>query len=93
MHLAHYLGLLHRAQSNLAAAFREVAEAHADEPDVVHLCQRLAAQCDEHAERLAPFAERYGEEAPDEPDRLHSRAFEGTRDGRLGCCATCTTCT
>ena len=26
MHLAHYLGLLHRAQTNLADAFRQVAE-------------------------------------------------------------------
>lgn len=26
MHLAHYLGLLHRAQVGLAGAFREVAE-------------------------------------------------------------------
>ena len=26
------------------------------------MCDRLAAQCDAHAERLAPFADRYGEE-------------------------------
>jgi hypothetical protein len=84
MQLAHYLGLLHRAQVTLGDAFREVAEAHAEEPDVFHQCRRLAAQCDSHAEALAPFAERYGEEESDEPDRLHSTLFQGAREGPLG---------
>jgi hypothetical protein len=82
--LAHYLGLLHRAQVNLAAAFREVGEAHADEADVFVLCGKLAKECDDHAERLEPFADRYGEDAPAEPDRLHSQLFSGTRSGGLG---------
>jgi len=84
VHLAHYLGLLHRAQLNLADAFREVAGAHADEADVAHLCRKLAAECDDHATRLEPFAARYGEDAPDEPDRLHSELFRGPRSGGLG---------
>jgi hypothetical protein len=84
VHLAHYLGLLHKAQVELAAAFREVREAHADETDVYHLCGRLALQSDAHAELLEPFVRRYGEEAPDEPERLHSELFKGARDGGLG---------
>jgi hypothetical protein len=84
MHLAHYLGLLHRAQTNLADAFRQVADAHSDEPDVHHLCRRLAQQCDRHAEQLGAFAHRYAEEAADEPDRLHSELFRGTRTGGIG---------
>jgi hypothetical protein len=84
MHLAHYLGLLHRAEENLASAFREVGDRHADEVDVFHLCQKLAKECDTHAERLGPFAERYGEDAPAEPERLHSELFGGTRSGGLG---------
>jgi hypothetical protein len=84
MQLAHYLGLLHKAELELAAAFREVRDAHADETDVFHLCGRLAEQCDEHAARLEPFAGRYGEDAPDEPERLHSELFKGTREGGLG---------
>jgi hypothetical protein len=84
MHLAHYLGLLHRAELNLAAAFREVAAAHDGEVDVVHLAGRLATDCGRHAERLRPFAERYGEDAPAEPDRLHSAIFGGSRSGGLG---------
>jgi len=83
-HVAHYLGLLHRAQVNLAAAFREVAEGHRDEADVFHICQTLARECDRHAEELGPFVERYGEEAPDEPDRLHAEIFHGARSGGLG---------
>jgi hypothetical protein len=84
VNLAHYLGLLHRAEENLAAALREVGAAHTDEPDVLLDCERLAAQSDGHAELLAPFAARYGEEADDEPDRLHAEIFRGTRTGGLG---------
>ena len=84
MHLAHYLGLLHRAQIDLAAAYREVAEGHRDEVDVFHLCSRLARQCDAHVERLRPLVDRYGEDAPEEPDRLHSEIFRGSRQGGLG---------
>jgi hypothetical protein len=84
MFVAHYLGLLHRSQTNLAEAFRQVADAHGDEPDVRTLCTRLAKQCDTHAEKLAPFAKRYREDAPDEPDRLHSDLFQHTRTGGLG---------
>jgi hypothetical protein len=84
MHLAHYLGMAHRSEQELAKAFREVAAAHGDEPDVYSLCQKLAAQCDQHARKLAPFAARYGEEAPTEPERLHQDLFGGTRSGELG---------
>ena len=84
MHLAHYIGLLHKAQVDLAAAFREVGEAHPHEIDVLHICRKLAAESEGHAERLEPFADRYGEDAPDEPDRLHADLFQGTRSGGLG---------
>jgi hypothetical protein len=83
MQLAHYLGLLHASEGELAEAYREVRDAHADEVDVYHLCGLLAEQCDEHAERLAPFVERYGEEVVDEPDRLHGELFRGPREGGL----------
>jgi hypothetical protein len=84
MHLAHYLGLLHRSQTTLGDAFGQVADAHRDEPDVFHTCQRLAGQCAEHARRLEPFVRRYAEDAPDEPERLHSELFRGTRTGGIG---------
>jgi hypothetical protein len=84
VHLAHYLGLLHRAQLTLADAFRQVADAHRDEPDIEHLCRQQAERCDDHATRLGPFARRYAEEASDEPERLHSELFRGTRTGGIG---------
>jgi hypothetical protein len=84
MQLAHYLGLLHKAQADLGAAFREVGSAHAEEVDVFHTCRKLAQECERHAERLAPFARRYGEEADDAPDRLHAELFAGSRSGGLG---------
>jgi hypothetical protein len=84
VYLAHYLGLLHRSQLDLAKAFRQVATDHRDEPDVFHECHLLAGQCEDHAERLKPFVERYGEDAPEEPDRLHAELFSGTRRGPLG---------
>ena len=84
MQLDHQIGLLHRTQVNLAAALRDVAEAHADEVDVFHTAQRLAGECDAHAARLEPFAERYLEATDDEPDRLHAELFSGSRGGPLG---------
>ena len=84
MHVAHYLGLLHKAEEHLAAAYREIAEAHAEEQDVFHLCRLLARECDEHAGALWAFVDRYGEGAPVEPDRLHSELFHGPREGGLG---------
>jgi hypothetical protein len=45
VHLANYLGLLHRAQINLADAFRQVADAHQDEPDIYgDICWTLVGQ-------------------------------------------------
>ena len=84
MHLAHYLGLLHRAQTTLADAFRQVGDAHGDEPDVAVQYAQQAERCDRHAGLLQPFAERYAEDAPAEPERLHSELFRGTRTGGLG---------
>ena len=83
-HVAHYLGLLHKAQTDLAAAYREIADGHAAEVDVFHICSQLARECDRHAEDLKPFVDRYGEDAPEEPDRLHSEIFQGSRSGGLG---------
>jgi hypothetical protein len=82
--LAHYLGLLHRSQLELARAFREVAAGHGEEADIVQACTRNARRCDDHARRLEPFARRYGEDAPAEPARLHADLFAGAREGPVG---------
>jgi hypothetical protein len=82
--LGHYLGLVHRSELMLAKSFREVAQAHGDEPDIQVLCEKLARQCDQHVAKLAPFVDRYGEEAPEEPERLHNDLFGGTRGSAMG---------
>ena len=84
MHLANYLGLLHQSELELAKAFLEVARTHGHEPDVQVLCLRFAEQGTRHADALAPFVDRYGEDKPEEPERLHSDLFRGTRSGGLG---------
>ncbi|HEV7722630.1 MAG TPA: hypothetical protein VGO60_15165 [Iamia sp.] len=84
VHLAHQLGMLDRFERDLADGFRQVADTHGDEPDVAQTCSRLARQCDAHVDRLGPFVDRYGEDAPAEPDRLHHDLFQGTRTGGFG---------
>jgi hypothetical protein len=82
--LAHYLGLMHAAEQALAEAFAAVADAHGDEPDVVGTCLILREQCLAHADGLRPFADRYGEDEEQEPERLHSDLFQEPRSGKLG---------
>jgi hypothetical protein len=84
MHLANYLGLLHESELDLANGFRTVAEGHPEEHDIYHLCHTLAKQCESHAEQLKPFVDRYGEEAPEEPERLYHEFFDEIRSGSLG---------
>jgi hypothetical protein len=84
VHLASYLELLHLAELKLAKAYLEVARAHGDEPDVALLCRRFADQSTAHADALAPHLERYGEEKPEAPERLHGELFGGARSGGLG---------
>jgi hypothetical protein len=84
MHLSTYVGLLHSSEQALADSYRQVAEGHAAEVDVFHMCQTLAAMCDGHVRRLAPIVERYGEEREAEPERLHADVLESTREGPVG---------
>jgi len=84
MQLAHYLSLLHESERELAAAYRDVGEHHADDADVHVACGRFAEQVDQHLEQLAPFVDRYGTDADDEPERLHRTLFDGARTGGLG---------
>ncbi len=81
-----YLGLLQRAESTLASAFRQVADGHGAEPDIHSTCLLLARQCDDHEQALRPAIERYGkaEEDADEPERLHASEMTETRSGPLG---------
>lgn len=53
------------AELELAKELRKVGERHAVEHDLYHLSHTLARRCDEHVERLRPFAAHYGaDDAP-----------------------------
>jgi hypothetical protein len=84
MFLANYLGLLHQSELDLAEGFRKIANSHAAEVDVYHVCNTLAKQCDAHAERLKPFVNRYGEQRDEEPERLYHDLLDDTRSGSFG---------
>ena len=84
MHLATYLGLLHKSLRTLAGAFREVARGHGEEPDVERTCEVLSKRIDGQVEKLGPIVERYGEHREAEPERLHAAEFEQTRTGGVG---------
>ena len=85
MKLPVYLALLAESESTLAESYRQVADAHGDEPDVHFLCLSLATQCDEHRARLDPVIARIGAApADDEPERLHADAISEPRSGPLG---------
>jgi hypothetical protein len=83
MLLAHYLALLERSQRELAVAFRSVSDAHGADADVARMCNRFAAQCEAHEAKLGPFVARYADNAGDEPAALHSKLFQGPREGPL----------
>ena len=60
MRLDRGISQLHQSEKDLADEYRQVADRHAVEHDVYHTCHLLAEQSEAHAERLRPFAERYG---------------------------------
>ena len=84
MHLGNYLGLLDTGLRDLADAYRQVADGHSEEPDVLASTRAFAADCDEKIAGMAPFIAKYGEEGDDEPDHMEAELFQGTREGGLG---------
>ena len=86
-HLAVYVGMVDHAEQELARSLRAVATAHAQHPDVYFTCRTLAAMSDEHRQRVATMADRYGEDAQtggSEPERLHAAGLGEPRTGPLG---------
>ncbi len=63
-------------------------DTHAGKVDVFHTCQLLARMSEEHARRLGPVVDRYGEERAghdvEEPERLHAQGLAQTREGAVG---------
>jgi hypothetical protein len=84
MMLPVYLGMLHRAEQVLAESLHTLGDGHADEPDVYEATLLLATQSEAHVARLKASVDRYGEQADDEPERLHAVAIPEPRTGPLG---------
>lgn len=84
MHLATYIGIVHSAEQQLARALKMVAEKHKAEPDIEHMCKKLACWSERHEKGLYPFIEKYQEDRSSaEPERLES-LFKKSRTGSLG---------
>jgi hypothetical protein len=83
-HLPTYVGLAHRGEEVLAESLRQVAAGHPEDPGVELACTSLARLHDGNVARLAPIAQRYGEEKVEEPERLHAEALTSTREGAVG---------
>jgi hypothetical protein len=57
---------LHDASTELAAQYRAVGERHAADPDVFHMCETLAKQCEAQAAALRSAAARYDAQVDDD---------------------------
>jgi hypothetical protein len=62
--LGREIGRFRALELGLADDLARVAERHADEPDVFHLCRTFAEESRSHAARLEPLAARYGATSP-----------------------------
>jgi len=83
-HLRTYIGLADHSEKTLAESFRAVANGHQGEADVFHTCEMLAGWSDHHRQQLAPIIDRYGENALEEPERLHASGLAEVRSGPIG---------
>ena len=83
MHIGKYIDLVHRSELDLVKAFRLVADAHGDEVDVYQTCMLLSSWSQRLADNVQVFAEKYGEENDDEPDRLTQTLLKETRQGGM----------
>ncbi|MEU7696426.1 hypothetical protein FLW53_27965 [Microbispora sp. SCL1-1] len=72
-HLARYLETLSRTQHALSSGFRALRRGHPRESDLCGVCERLAAQCRDHTERLEPFLHRYRSAESRDPGSAPSR--------------------
>lgn len=84
-HLSTYVGLVDHSEQVLAESLRAVADGHARQADVFHICHLLAGWSDDHRTALTPAVERYGEQDDvDEPERLHAAGLTQVRQGEVG---------
>ena len=83
MQVANYLGLVRRAEEQLAEAFKTVGHKHAAEIDVLQMCMLFASWSKDHVENIKLLIEKYGDKKYDEPKELASAVIE-TKMSALG---------
>ena len=83
-HLAEYLGLLKRAEHEIADAFKSVADHHGDEPDIFEICQKFAHTSTIHEEAIKRFTSVFGAASEHEASRVKHSLFKGPRSGGFG---------
>jgi hypothetical protein len=83
MHLATYVWLLDQLERTLRDSYHRVGCGHPEEPDVFHICLRMAEQCHTHVDQLAPLVERYGGNRDRGPDR-HAFGLGEAHTGETG---------
>jgi hypothetical protein len=66
MRIGPLLSRLHELEAELAEDLRAIGARHAADHDVYHQCHAFASSCEERARRLAPHAERYGQDLDDD---------------------------
>ncbi|MEY2562852.1 MAG: hypothetical protein QOH88_1045 [Verrucomicrobiota bacterium] len=84
MAIPDFIGLTKASEEQLAQAFLLVANKHDTNAEVRETAKQLAEWSRRHIEALRPVAERLGTAAVDEPDRLRSALFHGSRLGGVG---------
>lgn len=84
MHLSSYVHLLEQGSTTLAHSYAVLAAGHAEEPEIVTQAARFGRQCEDHADRLSPVRQRYGDHPGPPTDRLHLPGLEDPRSGGLG---------
>jgi hypothetical protein len=84
MQVTRTIGMTRGAEEQLAAAFTLLADRHARDPEVRDACSLFARWSSNHVAALDPVVARYGEQITEQPLRLRSAMFYGTRVGGLG---------
>lgn len=84
MQVAKYIGIIEASEQQLGDAFLLVANRHEKDPGVRDMCKQMSNWSLSHIERLRGFKERFGKQPSDEPERVGSALFHGTRVGGMG---------
>ena len=78
------IGFARAGERLLKEALLLVANRHERDSEVRDMCKQLAEDVAAHGSVLDSLSQRYGEQAEEEPERVRSALFHGTRIGGFG---------